>query len=323
MKWLALHIDTTPAGLEPVEAMLDGLGVEGLVIEDEGDFKKFLEENRQYWDYVDPALEKSMEGKCRVTFYVEDGEKGYDQMARTRLAMAELKERRPECAPLIMTVDGLENADWENNWKAYYKPMEIGERLLVVPEWLEAGAEGRVTLRLDPGLAFGTGSHATTRMCLTALERAVKPGARALDLGCGSGILFIAALLLGAESAFACDIDPKAVDSARANAALNGISEGRYTARAGDVLTDKKLRQEMGGGYDVVTANFVAEVVMALAPAAREVLIPDGVFICSGIIEEREAEVRGELEERGFAIRDTLRSDGWSGFVCTVREGRG
>lgn len=320
MKYLALHIDTSPAGLEAVENMLDDLGIEGLVIEDESDFRKFLEENKQYWDYVDEELDRAMSGKCRVTFYVEDSGEGLGKAAQVRIAMAELKERRPECAPLLMTVDGVEDADWENNWKEYYKPIEIGERLLIIPDWLEAECAGRIPLRLDPGLAFGTGSHATTRLCLEAMENLVKPGCRVLDLGCGSGILFIAALLLGASSAYACDIDPKAVDAARSNAALNGIGAGRFTLRAGDVLKDKALRRELEGGYELITANIVADVIIALAPAVGALMKPDGAFLCSGIIEGRENEVRQALEAAGLQAVDTAESGGWFRFVCTRKE---
>ena len=243
MKWLAVHIDASPSGLEPVEAALSALGIDGLVIEDETDFRRFLEQNKQYWDYVDEELDRSMTGKCRVTFYVEDTEAGFGQVAAARIAMAGLKEKHPEYAPLLMTMEGVEDADWENNWKAFYKPMEIGERLMVIPDWEEADPKGRAALRLNPGLAFGTGGHATTRLCLTALEKIVEPGMKVLDLGCGSGILSIAALLLGAERAFACDIDDKAVDVAYENAALNGVDRERYAVRAGDVLSDAGLRK--------------------------------------------------------------------------------
>ena len=316
MKWLALHIDTSPAGLEPVENSLSGLGIDSLVIENEGDFRQFLEQNQQYWDFVDEELDRSMSGKCRVTFYVEESEDGFAQIAAVRIALAELKKERPGCAPLLMTIDGVEDADWENNWKAFYKPMEIGERLLVIPDWEDAAANGRTALRLNPGLAFGTGSHATTRLCLTALERHVRPGMRVLDLGCGSGILSIAALLLGAESAFACDIDDKAVDIAYENAALNGVGRERYTVRAGDVLNDAGLQKEMGAGYDIVLANIVADVIMALAPAVRPLLREGGLFLCSGIIDQRAEEVRRVLEANGFAIAETGQSEGWFSFVC-------
>ena len=316
MKWLAIHIDTSPAGLEPLENALSALGLDSLVIEDEGDFRQFLEQNRQYWDYVDEDLDKAMSGKCRVTFYVEESEEGFGQVAAARIALAELKKSRPECAPLLMTMDGVEDADWENNWKAFYKPMEIGERLIVIPDWEDAAAGDRVALRLNPGLAFGTGSHATTRLCLTALERHVRPGMRALDLGCGSGILSIAALLLGAESAFACDIDEKAVDIAYENAALNGVGRDRYTVRAGDVLSSAGLQKEMGTNYHIVMANIVSDVIIALAPAVRPLLAEDGLFLCSGIIDTRAEEVRRALEASGFAIAETGRSEGWYSFTC-------
>ena len=323
MKWFSLHIDTSPAGLEPVSTMLGDLGIDGLVIEDEGDFRRFLEQNRQYWDYVDEELDRSMAGKCRVTFYLEQNEEGLGKIAAVRIAMAELKDRHPEYAPLLLTMEGVEDADWENNWKQFYKPMEIGDRLIVIPDWEEADPQGRVALRLNPGLTFGTGSHATTRLCLQALEKLVKPGMKVLDLGCGSGILSIAALLLGAERAFACDIDEKAVDVAYENAALNGVGRDRYTVRAGDVLSDQGLRREMGGGWDVVVANIVSDVIIALAPAVGPLLAPGGVFLCSGVIDDRAGEVREKLEEAGFAVLESRSSEGWFSFTCRPAAERG
>ncbi len=317
MKWLELHIDTVPAGLEPVEAALSDLGIDGLVIEDETDFRRFLEQNKQYWDYVDEELDRSMTGKCRVTFYAEENEAGFSQVAAARIAMARLKEEHPEYAPLVMTMDGIEDADWENNWKAFYKPMEIGERLLVIPDWEEADPKGRVALRMNPGLAFGTGGHATTRLCLTALEKLVEPGMRVLDLGCGSGILSVAALLLGAESAFGCDIDEKAVDVAYENAALNGVDRSRYAVRAGDVLRDEGLRREMGGGYDIVVANIVADVIIALAGSVRGWMRRGGRFLASGVIDSRWEEVRDALTAAGLSVEEVNASEGWYSFLCS------
>ena len=317
MKWLALHIDTSPAGLEPVETMLSSLGIDGLVIEDEADFRRFLEQNRQYWDYVDEALDKAVTGKCRVTFYVEESENGFAQVAAVRIALADLKKKHPEeYAPLLMTMDGIEDADWENNWKAFYKPLEIGGRLMVIPDWEEADSRGRVALRLNPGLAFGTGSHATTRLCLTELEKYVRRGMKMLDLGCGSGILSIAALLLGAESAMACDVDEKAVDIAYENAALNGVDRSRYTVLAGDVLGDSGFQKELGSGYDVVAANIVADVIIALAPNVHHLIKKEGVFICSGIIDTRAEEVRSALEDSGLLVLEANALEGWYCFVC-------
>ncbi|MBP3494206.1 MAG: 50S ribosomal protein L11 methyltransferase [Oscillospiraceae bacterium] len=316
MHWLELKIDTTPAGIAPVSDLVEALGVTGLVIEDEGDFHDFLEQNRQYWDYVDEELLESKRGVCRVTFYVSADDEGMDTVAKVRLALAELKSRRGDCGSLVMTMAQMDDADWENNWKQFYKPMEIGERLIVVPEWERADTAGRVKLILNPGLTFGTGSHATTRLCLTALEKHVTQGQRVLDLGCGSGILSIAALLLGADHAFACDIDEKCVDVAYENAALNGIGKDRYTVRWGDVLSDKQLQKEMGGQYDIIVANIVADVIIGLAPQVRPFLKEDGLFLTSGIIDDRAAEVAEKLRAAGWQIVEERQSEGWFSYLC-------
>ena len=272
MKWLELHLDTQPAGIEPATELLSEYGIDSLMIDEEGDFKDFLENNHQYWDYVDDELMEQMHGKSRITFYLEDSAEGYNTLAQFRIGLSAFKKQHPEYAPLILSMENVEDADWENNWKQFYKPMEIGERLLVVPEWEQAEEDGRVKLVLNPGLTFGTGSHATTRLCLQALEQHIHGGEKVLDLGCGSGILSIAALLLGAKDAFACDIDDKCIGVAYENAALNGVGKKHYTVRAGDVLSDKRLQKEFGGDYDVIVANIVADVIIALAPQVGKLI---------------------------------------------------
>ena len=316
MDWLELKIDTSHAGLDAVTELLEQQGVTGVMIDDETDFQSFLENNRQYWDYVDEELLAQKKGVSRVTFYLERNENALGTVAAVRIAMAALKKEHPEYAPMLLTMEDVADEDWENNWKQFYKPMEIGNRLLVVPEWEEAHGGERVKLVLNPGLTFGTGSHATTRLCLQALDTHIHGGESVLDLGCGSGILSIAALRLGAARAFACDIDEKCVDVAYENAALNGIGKDRYTVRWGDVLSDEALRQEMGGGYDVVVANIVADVIMGLSGSVRPFLKAGGLFLCSGIIDDRAEEVLAKLKGDGWDVFEQRSSEGWFSYLC-------
>ena len=316
MRWLEVHIDTNHAGLDTVQALLSSLDVDGVMVEDGEEFQDFLENNRDYWDYVDEDLERRMVGRSRITFYLEAREAGFAKLGEVRIALEGLKREGRDLGTLLMTLEDVEDADWENNWKQYYKPMEIGERLLVVPQWEEADPGDRVPLYLDPGLTFGTGAHATTRLCLTALETLVRGGERVLDLGCGSGILSVAALRLGAGSALAVDIDDKCRTAARENAGLNGIGPDRLDILVGNLLTDEAAAEKIGGGYDLVLANIVADVIIALAPRVRGLLSPGGTFLCSGIIEGRADETANALTANGVTIRERREDNGWYAFTC-------
>jgi len=322
MNWLELHIDTTHKGLEPLETMLSALGIDGVVIDDETEFQDFLENNHQYWDYVDEDLEKQMQGKSRITFYLQADEEGFAKLGEVRIALEQLKQAVTGCGTLLMTLNNMQDADWENNWKQYYRPMEIGDRLLVIPQWeqddpkVRAAMASRVPLILEPGLTFGTGSHATTRLCLTALEKTIHGGEKVLDLGCGSGILSIAALKLGAAAATAVDIDDKCMDVAYENAAMNGIGKDIYAVFAGDILTNGVLQCRIGGGYDVILANIVADVIIGLAPMVRSLLSERGVFLCSGIIDDRAEEVADKLRQAGLEILESRNSEGWFAYTC-------
>ena len=306
MDWLELKIDTSPAGIDPVTEMLTEQGVTGVIIDDQRDFQDFMAHNQAYWDYVDEELVKEKENLCRVTFYVENAPAGYGAIAAIRMAMHAMKQKHPEYAPLLLTMENVKDEDWENNWKQFYKPMEIGDRLLVIPAWEQADPKGRVTLTLNPGLTFGTGSHAPTRLCLTALESRIR----------GGGILSIAALRLGAKRAFACDIDEKCIDVAYENAALNGIGKERLTVRQGDATKEGPLRDAIGTGYDVVVANIVADVIISLAPQVRHFLKEDGWFLTSGIIDDRADEVAAALVAAGWNIVESCTSEGWYCYIC-------
>ena len=304
MRYIEVSVNTPKEEIDLRCAQMADMGAGGFVIENEDDFQDFLEHNHQYWDYVDEELAGRFRGVSRIKCYLTDDEEGRGVLRQIRAAYAEVETAF------------VEDSDWENNWREFYKPIEVGEKLVVVPEWEEAPDDGRVPLRLDPGLIFGTGSHATTRMCLSALEGFARPGLRVLDLGCGSGILGIGALLLGADSCLGVDIDPKAPDVVLSNAALNGIGPERMTAWAGDILSDEGLRRRIGTGYGLVLANIVADVIIPLSAMARRFMDRDAVFICSGIIEQRCAETEAALRANGFAILEHLTQEEWHCFVC-------
>ena len=309
MRWIEVCINTPREEIDARCEELAALGAGGFVIENEDDVREFLENNHQYWDYVDKELSDSFSGVSRIKTYLADDEDGRAILAAIRNAYG------------AVSVCFVEDSDWENNWREYYKPIEIGKKLVVVPEWEEIPAGGRIPLRLDPGLIFGTGSHPTTRMCLAALEDFAGSGKRVLDLGCGSGILGIGALNLGCESCTGCDIDPKAPDVASANAALNAMGPDRFRVYAGDILTDASLRGLLGGGYDIVLANIVSDVIIPLSAHVGDFLAEDGVFITSGIIDGREDEVAAAIRSNGFVITAHRCEEEWHCFVC-VRAAR-
>lgn len=315
VRWLEVTVETAADQLDALTGRLTMNGVNGFAVEDETEFHQFLEQNRQCWDYVDDALLERMKGVTRVKFYVTDDEDGQKQLSAWMAGV-----------DLPYTTVKLQENDWAYSWQKYYRPMEAGERLYIVPEWEKETAavpDGRTPIYLNPGLIFGTGSHASTRLCLAGVERYTAKGDRVLDLGCGSGILSIAALALGAVSAMGVDIDPKAVGVAYENAAMNGIGKDRYTVRAGDVLSDHALVEELARSrYQVVLANIVADVIIPLSAQVGKFLAPGGVFLCSGIIDTRAREVEEALGRNGLTLVARWEKDGWVALAAKPGEPR-
>ncbi len=313
--WIQAVIYTTSDGIEPVSGRLYQLGINGLEIEDEADFKNFLEENRSKWDYVDEDLLKAKACETNIKIYVTDDSAGRETLGEVERTLAELKalDTQGLFGSLRLGFTNVDEEDWANNWKQYFKPLTVGEKILILPEWETLEKEtDRTVFVINPGMSFGTGSHHTTRLVLERMEQYIKPGMKVLDLGCGSGILSLVALLLGAESATAVDIDPNAAKIARENARRNNIADDRYRIFAGNVLEDEALMKELADRqYDLVLANIVADVIIALAPAVPPLLADGGTYITSGIITDRGDEVKETYEKLGMTLLNQSQSGDW------------
>ena len=302
MAWLEITIDTASEKINSVVTVLTAKGFSDLVIEDQEEFETFLEENRAYWDYIDEELQEKLQGLSHIKLYLEDTDT--PGMQRLEKAVAELG--------LPMTVAPLAETNWEESWKENYPPQEVGEKIVVIPYWLENYETDRLPVILDPGLTFGTGAHPSTQMVMEKMEEIVKPGFKCLDLGSGSGILSIAALRLGAESAVGMDIDPKAEDIARENAAYNGFASPKFTALTGNVTEDKALMESLAAKeYDLVLVNIVADVIIGLAPVLPHFLTRSSTLICSGILDTRLDDVTSALEKAGLTITAVKAKEDW------------
>lgn len=320
MNWLEITIYTTTEGIEPVCGNLYQLGITGLEIEDETDFKEFLEENHQFWDYVDEDLLKEKNKETCVKAYVSDNLSGHEMLMSIKASMKALKEYDVdnEFGRLEIDLGNLCEEDWANNWKKFFHPMEIGNKIMIKPEWEELTEDtDRIVFNINPGMTFGTGSHYTTQLCIEELENYVDSSKEVLDLGCGSGILSLISLMLGAKSAVAVDIDPNCIDIAYQNAKRNNIDVSKYEVISGNIITDEKLADYISKRkYPLIYANIVADVIIAILPLVKKCLENDGIFITSGIIEDRVSDVTYALEESGFKIIKKNQRKDWVSLVC-------
>ena len=316
--WTEVTIWTTSAGIDAVTGMLMDLGIDGFVIEDAQDFADCLTDTEIYWDYVDEELSKEkQEAETNVKIYVEDSPEGAELLAQVDAGLAAIRTRDAEGAfgRCVTELASIRREDWENNWKQYFKPFAVGEKFIIKPSWETCdNLDGRIVLEIDPSSSFGTGTHNTTQLCICELERLVKPGDRLLDMGCGSGILSVAARLLGASDIGAADIDPNAVNIARETAEKNGFE---LTTYVGDVTGDAALDEQIGGGYDIIVANIVADVIMGMQEILKRKLKDDGTLIVSGIIAPRADEVQESLLGAGFVLRNRQQSGDWVAMTLT------
>ena len=303
MAWLEITIDTASKQIERIATALTAKGFSDLVIEDQTEFEEFLDQNRAYWDYIDEELEQKLQGLSHIKLYLEDTD--LSSMARLEKTVAELN--------LTMNVAAMPDVDWEESWKDNYPPQLLGEKMIVLPYWLaDSDDSGRIPIILDPGLTFGTGAHPSTQMVMETMEETVKEGDYCLDLGSGSGILSIAALRLGANCATGVDIDPKAEDIARENAAYNGFASPEFTALTGNVTEDKALMAKLAEKqYDVLLVNIVADVIIALSPVLPKFMTEKTTLICSGILDVRLNDVIAALTAAGLTVTQVKQKEDW------------
>ncbi len=318
LDWIEVKIMTETPALEVLCAMLTDLGVKGFVTQDKESFQEFLENKQGQWDYIDQDLMGLADCQTSVTFYLPDDAQGAEQMLAVRNLLEQLKiaENSEFFGSLELFTNSVKEDDWANNWKQYFKPLLVGRNLLIKPSWEEIPEQNqRIILEIDPASSFGTGQHHTTRLCLELLEEVIQKQDKILDLGCGSGILSIGGILLGAESATAVDIVENSVRTAVENAGKNHIPTEKYQAYCGDICQDSDLREKIGENYNLICANIVADVLIAMAGLFRGFLKQDGYLIVSGIISERADEVISVLEQNGFVKIKMQERDGWAAVL--------
>ncbi len=310
MDWLQISIDVKPGQMEQLTAALTAHGFEDLVIEDQAEFESFLDENRQYWDYIDEELQEKLQGLSKITLYLEQDD---TENLKNLEALAAEKD-------FALNIEKMQQTDWSESWKENYPPQPVGDRLLVLPYWLEGtDTDGRLPVILDPGLTFGTGAHPSTQMVMEQMEQLALQGKTCLDLGSGSGILSITGLRLGAKKAVGVDIDQKAEDIARENAAYNGFHDDVFTALTGNVTTDRRLMEQLKKDHwDLVLVNIVADVIIALSPVLPGLVSKDSTLLLSGILDTRLQDVLSALQSAGFTAQHIVSKDEWRS-ICAKR----
>ena len=319
MKYIEINIETESCGIEPVVTELLNLGITDTVVEDPRDIEDLMDKKQTYdWDYLDDGIMEKMKDKPKVTVYFEETEENLERFGQIQLAMSRLKARERagdfgdgvDFGSLKTTTKVDDDGEWKDKWKMYFKPSRISERIVVKPTWETYDKRGDdLVIEIDPGMAFGTGTHETTSLCVKMLEAYQKEGDKVLDVGCGSGILSIAAALLGAKDVLGIDIDPVAVEVAEENIALNK-ADAVARAQYGD------LTKGVDYQADIIVANLMADLVMMLAEDAAKHLVKGGIFISSGILTEKEVQVVEHLRKKGFAIMEVKEDGGWCCIVA-------
>lgn len=316
MKWIEVQVKTTSEAVEIVSNILYEAGVEGLAIEDPNDIEEISRsQNQTDWNFIDSDLFKHDFDGILVKAYFPESEDLIEKIKIIKQNIELIPQYDIDGGLGEVTLDEVFESDWKDVWKKYYKPKKIGEHIVVKPTWEEyTEQEGDIVIELDPGMAFGTGTHETTTMCIRAIEKYMSEKDTVLDIGCGSGILSIAAAKLGAEKAIGVDLDEMAIEVSNENVALNSVGD-KVDIRFGnalDVVNEKA---------DIAVMNIVAEVIKMLAPDVKQSLKNDGVFIASGIILAKIEFVKSALEELGFEILEEVIMGEWACIVSKKKAG--
>ena len=321
MKWIECSITTTSVGVEHVESRLIKLGFSGWQVIDLVEMRAFLLDNPLHWDYIDENLFADMSEYATIKLYFEDDETGRAAIKSVETELSDLKRSTPDTdfGPLSISAIRVDDESWLDAWKEFFKPLEIGKSIVVRPAWEDYSSKDKLVVGIDPGYVFGTGQHETTRMCIEALEQLISPGDAMLDLGCGSGILSIVALALGAGKCMAVDLNPDAAGIVFQNAAINCIPDKKLTVIIGDIISDSTVSGLISGSkYDCIAANIVTDVIIPMMPllSGLDILKPGGFLICSGIIKDRLDEVLQAAKGAGFSIMETMQAGEWASVIC-------
>lgn len=318
MKWRKVSLVTTTEAVDLISCLFDELGFEGIQIEDHVPLTE--EEKKSMYIDIVPDLGPD-DGKAVISSYV-DMELDVKELEQKINAGLDELDMFTKLGERKLSFDVTDDEDWINNWKAYFKPFRVTDDIVIKPTWeeLEEVKEGDIVVDIDPGTAFGTGSHETTKLVIQGMEEYLNEDTKLLDIGCGSGILSIIGLKLGAKEAVGTDIDPIAVEVAKENAQVNQIKEGTFTVYEGNLIEDEELQKEVGlGAYDVVVANILADVIIPLSAHVSKFMKKDGIFISSGIIDIKKEEVEAALMKNGFEIVKITQMGDWFSFQAKCK----
>lgn len=323
MNWTEVLIYTTTNGIEIINGAMVKLGINDAVIEDASVFEDFLHNETLNWDYYDEELAKMQDCESCIKVYLADNNQGRELLQEIYKFIDVLKKenRDVDFGRLEIITKSLNDEDWANNWKQYFKPFTVSDKIIIKPSWEELSEpeENKIILEIDPGMSFGTGQHHTTRLCIEQIVKHMNEGMDVLDMGCGSGILSIASILLGAKSVTGVDIDENAVRIAKDNAALNNIFEDRFTVYCGDVTEDEKLQEKIGyNKYDMIAVNIIAQIIMGMSETFPKFLKKGGLVIASGIIKKYVDDVVYNFKALGLEILEINDSEEWVSITAIL-----